>query len=791
MIMRSLQRRTVALLATAGLALGTATAVALPAAAAPDAARSTYIVMLTAQPVAAYTGGIPGLAATAPRAQGQKIQRNSVPVQAYRNYLDRVRDAVLAAAPGAERLYEYDFTLAGFAARLTPAEAQALSRRADVAAVTPDEIRHLDTSRTPTFLGLTGPGGTWSKLGGPNKAGDKVIIGMVDSGFVPENTSFGQMQTTVASDNAVAAKFSGICDPGDEAPLVTCNKKVIGAQYFDAGIGNQPIDEEFESPRDYGGHGSHTASTAGGNDGVTAIVDGQNLGVISGMAPQARLSIYKVCYSIDLVGGNACATSDSVAAIDTAVADGVDVINYSISGSTTSFIDPVEVAFFRAAAAGVFVAASAGNSGPAVSTVAHNSPWLTTVAASTHDRAFDATATLGNGNSYDGAGLGTAVPSSPLVYSGNVKLPGANLTEAQLCYAGTLDPAQVAGKIVLCDRGVIGRIDKSETVDNAGGVGMILGNTSPNSINADLHFVPTVHVNDVDRNAVLAYINSAPSPTASLSAGVEVLGAKAPLMAAFSSRGPAKAGSGDLIKPDITAPGVDVLAAYAPTAGGHGHDFDYLSGTSMSSPHMAGLAALVIQAKPTWTPMMVKSALMTTASQVDNTGAPIINDDGAAANPFNYGAGHVVPTSALNPGLVFNSTELEWRQFVCGTGKTVPGGPSCAVTGSIDPSNLNVPSIGVGQLAGSQVVTRKITNVNNAPTRYTVSVQAPPGTTVSVNPPVVTLGKNKSATITITITRTTAPLNVYTFGSLTWTPATASGVVPSTVRIPVAVKPTS
>lgn len=204
---------------------------------------------------------------------------------------------------------------------------------------------------------------------------------------------------------------------------------------------------------------------------------------------------------------------------------------------------------------------------------------------------------------------------------------------------------------------------------------------------------------------------------------------------------------------------------------------------------MAGLAALVIQAKPTWTPMMVKSALMTTATQVDNTGAPIINDDGTAANPFNYGAGHVVPTSALNPGLVFNSTETEWRQFVCGTGKTVPGGPSCAVTGSIDPSNLNVASVGVGQLAGSQVVTRKITNVNTVPTRYTVSVQAPPGTTISVNPAVVTLGKNKSANITIT--RTTAPLNVYTFGSLTWTPATASGVVPGTVRIPVAVKPTS
>jgi len=186
-------------------------------------------------------------------------------------------------------------------------------------------------------------------------------------------------------------------------------------------------------------------------------------------------------------------------------------------------------------------------------------------------------------------------------------------------------------------------------------VGVILGNTSPNSINADLHFVPTVHVDDTERNAMLAYIDAAANPTASLSSGVEVIGARAPLMAAFSSRGPARAGAGDLIKPDITAPGVDILAAFAPTSGGFGRDFDYLSGTSMSSPHMAGLAALVIQARPNWTPMMVKSALLTTASPLDNTGAPISTDSGTAANPFNFGSGHVSPTSSLTPGVVFTS----------------------------------------------------------------------------------------------------------------------------------------
>ncbi|MBA3251669.1 MAG: S8 family serine peptidase [Geodermatophilaceae bacterium] len=315
---------------------------------------------------------------------------------------------------------------------------------------------------------------------------------------------------------------------------------------------------------------------------------------------------------------------------------------------------------------------------------------------------------------------------------------------------------------------------------------MILGNTTPSSINADLHFVPTVHVSNAERDAILSYITTAPASTASLAAGVEELGAKAPLMAAFSSRGPAIAGGGDLIKPDITAPGVDVLAAYAPTSGGYGHDFDYLSGTSMSGPHMAGLAALMIQAHATWSPMRIKSSLMTTASVLDNTGSPIVNDDGSAAGPLNYGSGHVSPTPALNPGLVFDSTATDWQRFVCGTGARIPGTPQCSVTGSIDPSNLNVASIGIGRLQGGQAVTR---TVNNVGTRYTVSVSAPPGTTVTVNPAVVTLGRNQSATVTITITRTTAPLNAYKFGSLTWTPETQSGILPSTVRIPIAVKP--
>jgi hypothetical protein len=287
------------------------------------------------------------------------------------------------------------------------------------------------------------------------------------------------------------------------------------------------------------------------------------------MAPAARLSIYKTCWA----GG--CGTFDSVNAIEDAVADGVDVLNYSISGSLTSVLDPVEVAFFNAAAAGVFVAASAGNSGPGASTVAHNSPWLTTVAASTHDRNFAKSVTLGNGTTHTGVGTGPAVPSVPLIDSAVAGLAGSDPAQAELCFIGTLDPVKVTGKIVLCARGVNARTDKSKAVRDAGGVGMVLYNPTNNSLNADFHFVPTVHVQSAAGLAIKAYAATA-GATASLSVGTATPG-RAPNIAAFSSAGPALSGSGDLLKPDITAPGVDVIAAVSPP-GDNGNLYDSISG---------------------------------------------------------------------------------------------------------------------------------------------------------------------------------------------------------------------
>jgi subtilisin family serine protease len=732
------------------------------------ASNNVYIVQMLEDPAVAYKGGISGLKATKPN-KGQKIDPNSPDVVNYVSYLDSRHDAVLNGAGGGRKLYDFRYTFNGFAAELTDAQAASLKATAGVLAVTKDSLYHMDTSSTPAFLGLSASGGLWDQLGGVGNAGEGVIVGVVDTGIWPENPSFSDR--TGANGNGTQdgkldfhqiPGWHGKCTPGEEFPASNCNQKMIGAQWFNQGFGGDAgikalFSFEYASARDADGHGSHTASTAAGNSGVTAIVDGNNLGAISGMAPRARIAAYKVCWGRDQGG---CFSSDSVAAIDQAVADGVDVINFSISGSTTSFRDPVEIAFLFAADAGVFVAASAGNAGPGASTVAHNSPWLTTVAAGTHDRLYQATVTLGNGVAYTGVGLGAAVSPASVVLSTAAGLPGANATQVRLCFLGVLDPAIVTGKIVVCDRGTNARVEKSQAVRDAGGIGMILANTSPNSLNADLHFVPTVHVDHVAGAAIKTYVNSAPGATAQLSAGAQVAGAVAPDVAAFSSRGPALAGDGDLLKPDIMAPGVDVLAAVSPAAGGR--NWDFLSGTSMSSPHMAGLGALLKQAHPDWTPAMIKSAFMTTASQTRNNGSAI------PGNPFGYGAGQVVPNSAANPGLVYNAGFLDYLGFMCGTGQ-LPSA-TCAAFGAtvIDPSNLNYPSIAIGALAGAQTVTRTVTNVGNQKETYTASFTGLAGITVSL-PGSFTVNPGQSFTYNVGFTRTTATLNAYTFGALVLT----------------------
>ena len=765
-----LRRRTqaFALLGATGLVVGLATT--QTADAAPSEASATYLVQLADAPAAGYTGGVAGYARTKP-ATGAKIDAKSPAVARYRGYLKSRQDRVLRTAPSADAIHNYSVTFNGFAAQMTAGDAAKLARTAGVKAVIKDEKRKLDTTRTPEFLGLTKPNGIWNQLGGPAAgAGQGVVVGVVDSGLWPESPSVAPLVRPKA-----VRQFSGTCQTGEDWDRSDCSNKVVGARYYTAGavagLGDIKAVFPYEhlSARDADGHGTHTATTAAGNYGVPVTIAGQDFGKASGMAPNARIAAYKVCWGRSEPEAG-CFTSDSVQAIEDATTDGVDVINFSISGSSTSSVDAVEIAFFGAAEAGVFVAASAGNSGPGASTVAHNSPWLTTVAAGTVDRRASKSVTLGNGATYSGIGLGPAVPSSPLALATAVAAAGADADEARLCFEGTLDPAKSAGKIIVCDRGVNDRIAKSREVERVGGVGMVLTNPTPNSLNADIHYVPTVHLNNVDGAAVKAYA-ATPGATASLSAGVQEFGVKAPQVAAFSSRGPALNAAGDILKPDIMAPGVDILAGVSP----EGHDgrlYDFISGTSMSSPHIAGLAALVIQKHPTWSPMAVKSALMTTAAQKDNKNQPITDDAGAVADAFDYGSGHVAVNKAADPGLVYDSTSADWVRWLCGAGQLSATGSACALFGSIDPSDLNQPNISIGSLAGKQTVTRRVTNVDRRVGTYVPVVQKPAGVDVQVSPRSLRIRPGATAKYTVTFTRRTATFDTYALGSLTWTDGT-------------------
>ena len=288
--------------------------------------------------------------------------------------------------------------------------------------------------------------------------------------------------------------------------------------------------------------------------------------------------------------------------------------------------------------------------------MAHPSPWITTVAAETHDRVGVGEAVI-DGVSYPGASAGTGSATGQLVTFGAA---GSN---QRLCLLNSLTPA-AAGKIVFCERGVNARIEKSFEAQRVGAIGMILVNPpAGGSLNADLHFVPTVHLQG-DRYAAIEAAALA-GKTATVS-GEVLFGQPAPFTADFSSRGPLTAGGGDLLKPDIGAPGVDVLAAVAPP-GQRGREFDLFSGTSMSAPHIAGIAALFKQLHPDWSPMAIKSALMTTSTDVLSTFTATAGADASALKAFAQGAGHVQPNSAADPGLVYDSDLFDWAAFMCGT----------------------------------------------------------------------------------------------------------------------------
>jgi hypothetical protein len=771
----------------------------------PEYTDGVYIVQMIDPPIAANEGQVPGYAPTKP-GKGKKINPKSAHVKKYAGHLKSQHDAALgkSGVSASKKLYDYSFTYNGFAAKLTGSEAAKLAKANGVVNVQKSQTYTIDTSSTPTFLGLDAKKGLWSQLGGTKSAGEDVLIGVIDSGIWPENLSFsdkvdnkGVPSTTGKVAYGALTGHEPFCQVGEDFTAKDCTNKLYVARYYNQGHGgdagiNKDRPWEYNSPRDYNGHGSHTAGTAGGNFGTPVTGQTSVIGPdgVSGMAPRARIAAYKALWSTE-TGDTASGTGvDLVAAIDQAVEDGVDVINYSISGSQTNFADPVEISFMFAADAGVFVAASAGNSGPAASTVAHPSPWITTVAAGTHNRATTTTLHLGNGQTYTGPSVADHGVSGDFIYAGDAaakggdeKPAGTNSTKAELCFSSAdgglaLDKAKVAGKIVLCDRGATARVNKSLAVQEAGGIGMVLVNIpgGADGLNADFHTIPSVHLPIAASDALHAYAKTA-GATATIDKFTLSFEAEAPFTAEFSSRGPLTAGAGDLLKPDLIAPGQDILAAYSPSV--NGDEFNMISGTSMSSPHVAGLAALLKDRHPDWSPMAIKSALMT-------TGYDVKDDTDAAQKAFRQGAGHVDPNKAASPGLVYDSNANDWLAFLCGTTKAIiPGVCKDLVDRgySTDASDMNVASIAIGDLAGSQTITRRVTNVDSTPSTYHASVTGVPGFDVKVTPNKLQLKPGETKEFKVTISTTSAEVGKYAGGYLNWKFGNRN------VRSPIVVKP--
>jgi subtilisin family serine protease len=744
-----------------------ASTAAVTAATATRYTAGRYLVTFADEAVASYNGYVAGYPATQPK-RGHKLNANSPAVKKWRAYLTGKHDRALAKV-GASKIYDYTVANNGVAVKLSAQQAFKLSKLPGVVALSKDQKAKPTTTESPHFLGLDAGGGIWSQLGGAANAGAGVVVGVIDSGIWPESTAFAG-----GTGIPVPADWHGKCVSGEQFDKnLACNDKLIGARYYLGGFSRQGIaKQEFASPRDGSGHGSHTASTAAGNHGTTVRIDGALIGTGSGMAPGAKVAAYKVCWEGKPGVQPGCFNSDSVAAINDAILDGVDVLNFSIGGgSESSVLDPVAQAFRGASNAGVYVANSAGNSGPGASTFDHPAPWVTTVAAATFRRAFQAVE-LGNGARYVGASTTPSLlTAAPLATAVSVKLAAAPNTDASLCFPGTLDPAKATGKIVICDRGVNARIDKSFEVKRAGGVGMVLVNLTPNSLNGDYHPVPSVHLDNVKGAAVKTYAGTA-NPTAKivpLTAAELAAAPQVPEITDFSSRGPSTTTDGDILKPDIAAPGNDVVAAVAPPTN-HGRNWDFMSGTSMSSPHMAGIGALMKAKHPTWLPSEIKSALMTSARDTVSS----------ANDPFAQGAGFVNPNGAADPGLVYPTTPNEYRSYLISLG--VQFVPPFNTLPPIEASQLNQASIAIGKLAGIETVTRRVKNVGSSAATYTPTASVPGFTTV-VSPSALTLAPGESAEFTVQFTRTDAPLGAWAIGSLAWTDGS------HVVRSPIALQP--
>ncbi|CRK61404.1 Serine protease, subtilase family [Alloactinosynnema sp. L-07] len=686
-----------------------------------DAMLIPVVIKLDYDSLATYAGGRRGLEATSPSVTGKKLKDKTAAQQKYEAFAagqEQAFKAELATrAPQAAVGTSLRVVYGGVSARVPANKISDILAIPNVVAVQADDPNHLLTDSSPDFIGAPS---SYNRLGTTAGAGTGVLYGNLDSGVWPEHPSFADLGNLAAPPGPAR-----VCDYGDN-PLTpandpfACQRKLVGGaaftQTYDLVLG----DDVFAgTARDSNGHGTHTASTSAGNIVNNVSVLGRAQAPIHGIAPGAWVMEYKVC------GPQGCFPSDTTAAVGQAILDGVDVINYSISGGEDPFTDPTELAFLDAYAAGLFVAASAGNSGPAAGTSNHLSPWVTTVAASTQRREFASTLTItaDNGDTFTADGASITPGAGPA----QIVLASAAPYSNALCT--TPAPAGLfTGKIVACQRGP-GRVAKGFNVLQGGAAGMVLFNPSRADALTDTHWLPAVHL--PDGTSMLAFLGSHTGETARFTAGQSRSG-QGDVMAAFSSRGP----GGNFIKPDVTAPGVQILAGDTPivesvASGPGGELFQAIAGTSMSSPHTAGAAILLKAINPGWTPGQIKSGLMSTA-----TTAVVKEDRSTPADPFDMGSGRIDLRQAWAPGITFDETAANMALLA--------NDPVNAV-------HLNVPSVNTNVMPGRLTTVRTAKNVSGLKQKYTVSTTAPAGAKITVLPKKFSLDPGQSAQLSITI----------------------------------------
>ncbi|RDX60379.1 Subtilisin-like protease SBT1.9, partial [Mucuna pruriens] len=657
-------------------------------------------------------------------------------------------------------IYTYTNVMNGFSANLSPTELEALKTTTGYISSIPDLPATLDTTHSPHFLGLDPHVGT-SPLA---KFGEDVIIGLVDTGVWPESESFKDEGMT-----KIPSRWKGQCENN-----IKCNNKLIGARFFNKGLlaKNSKLAIVANSTRDAEGHGTHTSSTAAGSQVDNASFFGYANGSAKGVASRARIAMYKAVWL------DRSFSSDILAAIDSAISDGVDVLSISLGSDDNEHLynDPIAIATFAAMEKGIFVSTSAGNAGPFPETLHNGIPWVITVAAGTMDREFHGTLALSNGVNISGLSL----------YPGNFSANQVPIVFMGLCDNLT-ELVNTHGKIVVCEdkNGTLSYQESNLDTANVT-AGVFISSASDLSFFKDRSFAGMI-ISPRNGEILKAYIKNNSNANASMSFRITALGTKpAPSVDSYSSRGPSNS-CPFVLKPDITAPGTSILAAWPPNVpvAVFGlktlfSNFNFLSGTSMACPHVAGVAALLRGAHPDWSPAAIRSAIMTTSDIFDNTKKLIkdIADYYKPASPLAMGAGHINPNRALNPGLVYDVGVQDYVNLLCAMNFTQQNIVTITRSSSNNCSNpsldLNYPSFivsfsGNGSSNESRVTRefqRTVTNVGEGQTTYTASVTPIKGFNVTVVPSNLAF-KEKNEKLSYML-RIVGP-KVEGFGYLTWT----------------------